>query len=93
MKKQIQDVHTGHCCLDHGCKYGNKNCTVVTKKALQEYRCEACDYYDEESEPLQKVLHQMFMKYSFDPKATKVLRELEKKLIKKRILFAAPKMQ
>lgn len=36
------DVHTGHCCLVHGCKYGNFECTVVTEKVQQEYPCEGC---------------------------------------------------
>jgi hypothetical protein len=40
MKK---DVHTGHCCILHGCKYGKDDkCTVLTKKAKQEYLCESC---------------------------------------------------
>ena len=40
MKKT--DVHTRHCCKKHGCKYGDKDCTVVTGKLKQEYPCESC---------------------------------------------------
>lgn len=37
-------VHVGHCCIRHGCKYGdNKNCPVVTGMALQDFPCEYCD--------------------------------------------------
>lgn len=39
----LKDVHTEHCCILHGCKYGNKNCTVTTGKAQQSYACESCD--------------------------------------------------
>lgn len=39
MKK---DVHTEHCCVYHGCKYGDEDCTVVTKLAPQSYPCEDC---------------------------------------------------
>lgn len=38
----IKDVHTEHCCSEHGCKYGDKDCTVVTGKAPQSYPCEWC---------------------------------------------------
>ena len=37
-----KDVHTEHCCFIHGCKYGDKDCTVTTKKARQSYLCELC---------------------------------------------------
>lgn len=36
------DVHTEHCCLLHGCKYRNDDCTVITEKAPQSFVCEAC---------------------------------------------------
>ncbi len=37
-----QDVHTGHCCSLHGCKYGNDACTVLNFPDTQEYPCERC---------------------------------------------------
>ena len=40
MKKT--DVHTEHCCIAHGCKYGNLNCSVVTGKKEQSFLCETC---------------------------------------------------
>lgn len=43
MKKKIIDVHTIHCCVLHGCKYGeDETCTVTTQLAPQEYPCESC---------------------------------------------------
>lgn len=38
----MNDVHTRHCCVIHGCKYGDDACTVVTKKGTQEGLCEDC---------------------------------------------------
>jgi len=37
-----RDVHTEHCCLVHGCKYGDEDCPVVTKNKTQSYPCEEC---------------------------------------------------
>lgn len=42
------DVHTEHCCVEHGCKYGSDSCTVVALGVKQSFPCEACDYEDEE---------------------------------------------
>jgi len=36
-------VHRTHCCWLHGCKYGDKDCPVVTGEIKQEYPCEDCD--------------------------------------------------
>mgnify|MGYP001610754264 CR=1 FL=1 len=35
-------VHTSHCCVLHGCKYGYSNCPVCLRKADQEHICEDC---------------------------------------------------
>ena len=35
-------VHRTHCCIFHGCKYGDKNCPVVLAEVKQEYLCEWC---------------------------------------------------
>lgn len=36
-------VHTEHCCIIHGCKYGDwDTCPVVIQKATQSHRCEDC---------------------------------------------------
>ena len=42
----IKNVHTEHCCIKHGCKYGDDDCTVVTRRAPQSYVCESCSEYD-----------------------------------------------
>lgn len=51
---KIIDVHTEHCCFNR-CKYGNANCTVVTRKAPPSYQCEMCncDYFDKDQKVLQ----------------------------------------
>lgn len=36
-------VHTEHCCVIHGCKYGSINCPVEHREKLQSYPCESCD--------------------------------------------------
>ncbi len=38
------DVHTRHCCLAHGCKYFDSQCTVTRKRRSlpQEGPCERC---------------------------------------------------
>ena len=42
------DVHTTHCCAKHGCKYGDKDCTVVLHPERQELdQCEAGWVYEE----------------------------------------------
>lgn len=40
---KITDVHTEHCCIIHGCKYGHPDCTVTTGRAPQSYSCESCE--------------------------------------------------
>ncbi len=37
-----KDVHTEHCCLKHGCKYGDGDCPVTTEQKKQSYPCERC---------------------------------------------------
>lgn len=36
-------VHVTHCCLMHGCKYGDVDCPVVIKTHRQRYSCEICE--------------------------------------------------
>ncbi len=44
MSEPIKDVHTEHCCVLHGCKYGQDPfCTVVTRKSDQSFLCEQCE--------------------------------------------------
>jgi hypothetical protein len=35
-------VHKGHCCVKHGCKYGEPDCPVVNQVVEQSYTCEEC---------------------------------------------------
>ncbi len=43
MDKDKYGVHATHCCIKHGCKYGDEDCPVVSGKIKQEYICEYCD--------------------------------------------------
>jgi len=36
-------VHASHCCLEHGCKYGDDDCPVCTTEIKQRYKCEECE--------------------------------------------------
>jgi hypothetical protein len=35
-------VHETHCCVFHGCKYGDEDCPVTNKRITQAYSCENC---------------------------------------------------
>jgi hypothetical protein len=37
-------VHQHHCCIIHGCKYGDNDCPVVNAEVLQKFLCESCNY-------------------------------------------------
>lgn len=43
MDKSRWKVHETHCCVLHGCKYGDEDCPVITKEVQQQYLCESCD--------------------------------------------------
>jgi hypothetical protein len=42
MGKQNKCVHTEHCCVKHGCKYGDDNCPVWLGYKRQSFPCELC---------------------------------------------------
>ena len=42
MKNEYYGVHQAHCCIKHGCKYGEKDCPVVLGLTIQQYPCEDC---------------------------------------------------
>lgn len=44
MKVDHEGVHRTHCCVAHGCKYGDRNCPVETGRIKQDYVCEECGY-------------------------------------------------
>src|SRR5476651_702676 len=37
-----RDVHTEHCCVIHGCKYGKDDCSVITGTKRQSHACGSC---------------------------------------------------
>lgn len=44
---QRGNVHTSHCCLEHGCKYSDPDCQVVKGVQGQEGPCEFCGLEDD----------------------------------------------
>jgi hypothetical protein len=42
-KRPRADVHTEHCCLEHGCKYGDEDCSVTNYSQKQSFPCPECD--------------------------------------------------
>lgn len=45
------DVHTEHCCAEHGCKYGKDDtCSVMTGNKHQSFPCEVCNFFDLDDE-------------------------------------------
>jgi hypothetical protein len=51
MNEQEIGTHKGHCCVKHGCKYGNKDCPVVARRVIQDYTCEECSMAGIQSVP------------------------------------------
>lgn len=46
MDKSQVGVHVTHCCVHHGCKYGDDDCPVYLGDERQEFPCEECSYVD-----------------------------------------------
>jgi hypothetical protein len=70
-------VHRTHCCIAHGCKYGDKNCPVVNAEILQDYLCEFCDdnFFDiDEKDPNidMNTIKKIFIKKSRKLKIKKI---------------------
>lgn len=42
MDKELYGVHQTHCCIEHGCKYGDEDCPVTSGEIKQDYICEWC---------------------------------------------------
>lgn len=40
-------VHRTHCCVIHGCKYGNPKCPVELEIITLDYPCEFCNDGDD----------------------------------------------
>ena len=38
----MRDAHDTHCCIHHGCKYGDDDCPVANGVRKQCYLCESC---------------------------------------------------
>jgi len=47
-------VHRTHCCLKHGCKYGNRECPVEAGTVVQAHPCEWCQEVAEEEAEIRR---------------------------------------
>ena len=46
-------VHATHCCVEHGCKYGDPDCPVKRLRVKQEHPCEWCSGDEHDPSPEQ----------------------------------------
>lgn len=53
--KEKWGVHKGHCCVLHGCKYGNEDCPVTMGLVEQRYPCEDCSWTETAMKDIQLV--------------------------------------
>ena len=59
--EKIKDVHTEHCCREHGCKYGDGgNCTVMSGQKTQSFACEVCDWRATQTDWIGPVVRDFF---------------------------------
>lgn len=56
MSEQKRGTHITHCCVRHGCAYGNSDCPVFAGEDLQQYACENCGYDEEATPGLPRVM-------------------------------------
>ena len=76
------DVHDSHCCLIHGCKYGDDECPVVNKiEGYEGIPCESCQWEQEELNSFQKnqgrQLHELVKVLNYRKKMAEKTNTLE----------------
>jgi hypothetical protein len=59
-----KDVHTEHCCIIHGCKYNDENCTVANGIKTQSFPCEWCDEEEKQKSPLEQENEKLRQAYA-----------------------------
>lgn len=53
-------IHAGHCCAQHGCKYGELNtCPVLNNRVEQKYPCDSCVSVEELEDQLAHLLKEL----------------------------------
>lgn len=63
-------VHATHCCVRHGCKYGDSDCPVVGGTVPQRYPCEFCALdAEEQADVLERLRPQLRAVYTDVAKA------------------------
>jgi len=50
-----RETHKSHCCVRHGCKYGEPDCPVASGEVEQLYDCESCAWDKEEFSELEEL--------------------------------------
>lgn len=58
MNPAIKEIaaHAAHCCIEHGCKYGDSDCPVVMGLVGQLYPCEECDEAENKCNPCSQAV-------------------------------------
>lgn len=63
----MKDVHTEHCCIKHGCKYCDEDCTVMSGELEQSFMCEECEWEEQDPQCIRiKVLEEALRKAQED---------------------------
>lgn len=60
-------VHTEHCCIDHGCKYGDADCPVCLGLKPQSFQCEQCQWDDENESAFKDAERYRALRECIDP--------------------------
>jgi hypothetical protein len=69
-----KDVHTEHCCMRHGCKYADIDCTVRSGQKEQSFQCEVCVYEHQQTDWIDPLVRGFFnMKNEEDCKRANAL--------------------
>jgi hypothetical protein len=66
------NAHDTHCCIEHGCKYGQEDCPVANGVRRQQYMCETCMFESEKQVVnLTEEQQQKFLDMLWDKKSEK----------------------
>ena len=78
-------VHETHCCVDHGCKYGDEYCPVASGEVKQLYECEECQEEhprDKATREVIKLAQDLVDLRDYDARASEeIIRKMEQHLL------------
>lgn len=69
--------HATHCCVQHGCKYGERDCPVVNKVEPQVYPCEVCGW-ECQDEAFLEIAHLMNEVFTSESENAKLKADAER---------------